>query len=225
MKNTLYLLLAVLLCNCAGLKRAQQARRVARAHAVLACYERDTPPDAQLSALLAVHPELEGKTVRIVTERDTVQIPASTVAVSLPATSTTATDNALIDSLLNSAGRNLQRKDSATFAARLRAELSTRPRLSHDTITRVIGPMTLRIWTDSKGRPQAVCIQAVQKVAYEKKVTQTGPVLVKREMTTSERIWLFIKDIWGVLVAALVLVGGVWMWFFVKRQRNQANAA
>ena len=222
MKHAILLLLALNLCGCAGIKQAQQARRVAKAHAVLACYGADTPADQQLSDLLAAHPALQGQTVRLVTERDTVHIAEATATVSLPAVSTTASDNALIDSLLNSTGRQLRAKDSALFASRLRAELSRRPRLSRDTVTRIIGPITLRLWTDAHGRPQAVVVKAAQAVAYEKTVTETGPVLVKPEARPwYEDAWLWIRNALGVLIGAFALICGVWI-FFAFRRAQQA---
>jgi hypothetical protein len=218
-------LLAAHLCGCAGLEQAREARRVANAEKVLADHKRNTPPDKQLADLIAAHPALEGKTVRIVKERDTVRLAASTATATLPQLSTAAADNALIDSLIGAAGVQFHAKDSATFAARLRAELAARPRLSRDTVTRRIGPITLKLWTDKHGRPQAVVVKAMQAVAYEKTVHETGPLLVKKEITLGERITLFIKDAAGIIIAVLVLVGGVWLWFFVKRQREKQPAA
>lgn len=212
------------LCGCAGLKKAQQRRQIAAANATLERYKQGTPPAEQLADLVDANPVLAGKTVRIVKERDTVRIAPLAVAVQLPAVSTPQTDNALIDSLIAAAGLQFHAKDSATFAARLRAELMARPRLSRDTVTRTYGAITVKLWVDARGRPQARVVKAAQAVGYERSVQQTGPILIKKEPTIWERVTLFIKDAAGLIVAFLVIVGGAWLWFFIQRQRKQQSA-
>ena len=218
-----YLLLAAHLCSCASINEARQKRRLAKAEKVLAEYKRDTPPDQQLSDLVGKHPELEGKTLRIVKERDTVRIPGATVTVTLPAVSTPASDNALVDSLMRSAASQLHAKDSLAYAARLRAILAARPCLSRDTLVQKLGPLTVKTWVDKQGRPHTTVTSAPQKIGYEKVVHETGPVEVKKEMTTWERVWLFIKD--ASLLLVLLIVGGVvFVIVAMARRRNKQPA-
>jgi hypothetical protein len=224
LKILFFLLAAHVLGGCAGLKEAREARRVANAEKVLADHKRNTPPDKQLSDLVLAHPELEGKTVRVVTKRDTVVLPAVTADAVLPQVSTPAGDKALIDSLIASAGLQLHAIDSTLFAARLRAELAARPRLSRDTVTRHIGPITLKLWTDAHGRPQATVVKVEQKVGYEKEVHENGPIVVQKELAWWERFQLFIKDAAGIIIAMLVLIGGIWLWFYIQRQREKQPA-
>jgi hypothetical protein len=224
MKNLVYLVLLCALTNCAGLKKAQQARKVRNAQKVLADYKADTPPDQQLADLLDAHPQLEGKTVRIVKERDTIRIAGATVTVHLPAVSTPESDNALIDSLMRSAAHQLHAKDSTAYAARLRAILAARPKLTRDTLVQTLGNLTVRTWVDRGGVPHTTVTSAPQKFGYEKVVHETGPVLVKKELAWWERCWIFIKDAAGVIIALVLIAFGIWLWFFVKRQRAKQPA-
>ncbi|MBO2010841.1 hypothetical protein [Hymenobacter negativus] len=221
MKNVFYLLLLLVLSNCASVQEARQKRRIAKAEKVLADYKAATPPAQQLAELVGKHPELEGQKVRIVTKTDTVRIPGATITVRIPAESSPATDNILIDSLMRSAATQLHAKDSLAYASRLRAILAARPKLRRDTLVQVLGPLTVRTWVDGKGLPHTTVTSAPQKVAYEKEVHETGPILVKKELAWWERFQLFIKDAAGIIIAMLVLVGGIWLWFFIKRQRQQ----
>ena len=223
LKILLCLLASHVLGGCTSFKEAQQKRRIAKAHAVLSSYAVDTPPDKQLADLIEAHPALEGKTVRIVKEHDTIRIAPSTTTATLPVVSTPTGDNALIDSLIHSAGIQLHAKDSTAFAVRLRAELMARPRLSRDTVTRHIGPITLQLWTDAHGRPQAKVVKTEQKVAYEKEVHQTGPIIIQKEMTAFERIWLFVKDATGFVVVIVVLsTVGLLIFYFKRRSQTQS---
>ncbi|MBF9140864.1 hypothetical protein [Hymenobacter properus] len=223
MKHSVFLLFVVLFTSCAGFREAQQRRRVAKAEQVLATYKRDTPPDQQLTNLVAAHPELEGKTVRVVTKTDTLRVPGATVTVTLPAVSTAATDNALVDSLMRSAASQLHAKDSLAYAARLRAILAARPKLSRDTLVQRLGVLTVRTWVDRQGRPHTTVTSAPQKFGYAKEVHETGPVVVRKEMTTWERIWLFIKD--ASLLLVLLIVGGVVLVIAVVARRRRKEPA
>ena len=210
------------LCGCAGLKKAQQRRQVAAANATLERYKQGTPPAEQLADLIDAHPALAGSTVRIVKERDTVRLPAQVVTVQLPAVSTPATDKAFIDSLMATTDLQFHAKDSATFAARLRAELASRPKLSRDTVTRTYGAITVKLWVDARGRPQARVVKAVQAVAYEKQVTETqAPELPKPDIGFFPRLWLFIQD--AALLIVLLIIGGVVLLIAVRSRKEPAQ--
>lgn len=219
-----YLLLAAHVCGCASMKESARQRRIAKAEKVLADNRRVTPPAQQLSDLVAAHPELEGQRVRVVTKTDTLRLPGATVTVRIPAASTPAGDNALIDSLMRSAASQLHAKDSTAYAARLRAILAARPRLRRDTLTQVLGALTVRTWVDRNGEPHTTVTSAPQKFGFKTEVHENGPIVVKKELAWWERFELFIKDAAGIIIAMLVLVGGIWLWFYIKRQRAQQHS-
>lgn len=219
----LFLFFLLALTSCAGLEQAREARRVQKALKVLAQHKAETPPESQLSELLDQHPELEGKTVKLVKVRDTIRVPGATITVRIPAESTAASDNLLVDSLMRSAARQLHAKDSLAFAVRLRAILAARPKLRTDTLTQHLGPLTVKTWVDKKGEPHTTVTSAPQKFGYEKEVHETGPVVVKKPLTYWQRLVLFIKDAAGIIIAMLVIVGGIWLWFFIQRQREKKN--
>lgn len=225
MKQLLYVLLLLSTASCAALKEEQQARKVARAQAVLKQYEADTPPDQQLSDLLARNPQLEGQRVRVVTQTDTIRLPAHTVTVRIPAESTPASDNALIDSLIRSAAAQLHTKDSTAYAARLRAILAARPKLRRDTLVQALGPLTVRTWVDAQGVPHTTVASKAQKIAFEKTVHENGPVLVQHEATLLERIILFFKNAAGLIIGFVIVAGLAWLFFFLKRQRDKPTTA
>jgi hypothetical protein len=211
------LLLFALLSGCAG-------SRLKRAQRIIAEHKAETPPDQQLTELVTQHPELVGKTVRTVVERDTVRVPGATVTVRIPAVSTEASDNALVDSLMRSAARQLHAKDSIAYALRLRAILAARPKLSRDTLVQVLGPLTVRSWVDRAGVPHSTVTSAPQKFGYEQLVIETGPLQPPAlPMTTLERVWLWVKDAAGLIGVVLVLVGGIWLFYFIKRQRQRSQ--
>lgn len=221
MKYILSALLALNLCSCASIRQARTARKVAAAHAVLATYATDTKPEDQLSQLIAAHPSLEGSTVRVVTQHDTVRIAASSSTATLPAVSTRAGDKALIDSLLRSISGQMKAKDSAAFSSRLMLELAHRPRLSHDTVTQHIGPITVKLYTDPQGRAQAVVKKAVQNVAYEKVIHETGPVLVQQVARPwYETAWLWVRNALGLLIGVFALICGVWIFYAFRRAKQ-----
>ena len=212
------------LCSCAGLKKAQQRRQIAAANATLERYKQGTPPAEQLADLLDAHPVLAGTTVRIVKERDTVRIAAQAVSLQLPAVSTPTTDKAFIDSLMATTDLQFHAKDSATFAARLRAELASRPKLSRDTVTRTYGAITVKLWVDARGRPQARVVKAAQAVGYEKTVTETkAPDLPKPDIGFFPRLWLFIQD--AALLIVLLIIGGVVLLVVAMARRRKEPAA
>ena len=97
-----------------------------------------------------------------------------------------------------------------------------RPRLSRDTVTRAMGPITLRLWTDVRGRPQVRVVKARQAVAFDQEIHEMkAPPLPKPDIGFLPRIWLFIKDASTLVV--LLIVGGV-VWFiigFIRRNRPQ----
>lgn len=221
MKHLFFLLLLFGLTDCAGLRSAHRAKKIARAQAVLREYGAATPPEQQLSDLLKANPKLEGKKLRIVRERDTIRIPGATVTVTVPAESTPVTDKALIDSLFESASTRLDTKDSLAFKAQLRAILAARPKLGKDTVRQRLGPLTVESWVDRHGVPHTTVTSAPQQFGYEKAVTITGPVVVKREMTAWEQVTLFLKNAAGIIIGVLVVVGGVWAFYFIQRQRNK----
>lgn len=215
--HSLCLLFALLLSGCA-------ASKVERARRILAEHQAATPPAQQLTELVTAHPELVGKAVRTVVERDTIRLPGATVTVRIPAVSTPGADNALVDSLMRSAAQQLHAKDSIAYALRLRAILAARPKLSRDTLVQVLGSLTVRTWVDRAGVPHTTVTSAPQKLAFEKKVVQTGPLQPPAlPMTTMERIWLWVKDAAGLVVVVLVLIGGIWFFYFIKRQRQNAG--
>jgi hypothetical protein len=208
-------LLPLLLLFALALASCSTARRLERARAVLAAHEAATPPAQQLTELVSQHPELAGKTVRTVVEHDTVRVPGATVTVRIPAVSTPSSDNALVDSLMRSAAQQLHAKDSIAYALRLRAILAARPKLSRDTLVQVLGALTVRTWIDKAGMPHTTVISAPQKIAFEKKVLQTGPLQPPAPpMTTMERLWLFIKDAFWLVIVCIVAFGLIITYFF-----------
>jgi hypothetical protein len=213
-------LLPLLLLFALALASCSTARRLERARAVLASHQATTPPAEQLTELVTQHPELAGKTVRTVVEHDTVRVPGATVTVRIPAVSTPGSDNALVDSLMRSAAQQLHAKDSVAYALRLRAILAGRPKLSRDTLVQVLGPLTVRTWVDKGGVPHTTVTSAAQKIAFEKKVLQTGPLQPPAPpITRLERIWLFIKDAFWLLVVLIVIVAGAIIYYAVRRRR------
>jgi hypothetical protein len=217
MKHFLYLLLLTALASCST------ARQLKKAEKFLAEHRGETPPDAQLSQLIAAHPELQGRTVRTVTVHDTIRLPGKTITVEVPAISTKQSDNLLVDSLMNSAAKQLHAKDSLAFAERLRAILAARPRLRSDTLRQVLGNVTVKTWVDKLGIPHTTIKVGAQNVAFEKQITQTGPVVVKPEVSRLERIWLFIKDAVFFIIGIIGVAAVVWLIFFIKRQREKST--
>jgi hypothetical protein len=203
MRHLFPLLLLFALASCSA------SRQLERAQGVIAAHNAATPPEQQLTELVTKHPELAGKTVRTVVEHDTVRLPGATVTVRIPALSTPGSDNALVDSLMRSAARQLHAKDSVAYALRLRAILAARPKLSRDTLVQVLGLLTVRTWVDKAGVPHTTVTSAPQKIAFEKKVLQTGPLQPPAPpMTQLERLWIFIKDAFWLLVVLIVIVAG-----------------
>jgi hypothetical protein len=82
----------------------------------------------------------------------------------------------------------------------------------------------VKTWVDKQGVPHTTVTSAPQKIAYAKEETQTGPIEVKPALAWWERIWLFIKDAAGFIAVVLLCIGGIWLWFFIQRQRRKSAA-
>lgn len=205
----LHLCVLLLLSSCATSRKAEKAQE--KASAAEAVRVSKLPAGDQLTELVTRHPELVGSITKVVVEHDTVRIPGKTVEVQVPVVSTPATDNALIDSLLTSYSVRMKKQDSLAFVARMLLLMKQRPQLSRDTSTFVFGDMTVKTWTDKNGQVRVKVIQPEQKVGYDKKIIETGPLQPPPPpLTNAEKVVLFIMRNWWWLLLILVALGLLW---------------
>ncbi|UOR06234.1 lipoprotein [Hymenobacter aerilatus] len=199
-----YALLVAFLSGCAT-QRA--ARKFEAAQKKEAARKAALPPEEQLAELVQEHPELVGKTTRVVTKIEYVKVPGQTITVTVPAASTPETDKRLVDSLLQSATHQFKQADSAAFAQRLHTILAQRPQLSRDTVEQQVGPLVVKAWVDARGIVHISSVNKEQNIKVEKEVTETGPLQPVKiiEPTFWQTLWIAVKAWFWALIFLLIL--------------------
>ncbi len=219
MKNLCYLLLSCLLASCSTVRQLERAEKL------LAAHQRSVPPDTVFMQLLAANPKLKERATRTVIKvvHDTVRMAGKTVYLPAPVPQKATAQTAAVDSLVRAASRQLRVKDSLAFAMRLRAALAARPRLRSDTLKQHLGDLLIRTWFDRFGGAHSTITNLRQNtVVVQRVVPAPPPTRPKAEAVRGNRVWIFLRDHAGALVAIL-LIGLTWLVLLLLPCRRRAR--
>lgn len=226
--SLVYLLFCLLLFNgCAASKKAKEAARQeavkkeAEQKEAEALAKAPTPGE-KLGVLVQAHPELIGKTTRIVHTTDTLVIKEATATAVIPVVSTATTDSVLIASLLQQlekAGQLVNKAQANALHRSLLPELAKRPELSRMPVRVVKDGLEIEAWVDATGAVQVKTKRLQQQVGYPSAVWAITPQpVVVEQLTWWDKTKIAAKAYAWLLLFLLVLAC-----FFIVRSIYRAR--